>query len=138
MKKYLLILLMMFGMLFSNSIDCSAQTYYYCTTGFSIKYKTSSGWTDWSEWKDSNMKMKIDFDDDIIVIYSPEIQRYLILEHVSNFTDESGGQQSKYKVIDQDDDIGYIRLRIERNGNSQLYVDFTDVTWVYNVRRIEQ
>ena len=33
-------------------------------------------------------------------------------------------------------DYGYIRLRIERNGNSQIYIDFADVMWVYNVVRV--
>ena len=47
-----------------------------------------------------------------------------------------GGTNVKFYVIDQDYDRGSIRLRVERNGNSQIYVDFSNVAWVYNVVRI--
>ena len=75
-------------------------------------------------------------DDDIIVIYSQQTQIYRVLENMGSYTDESGGRQTKFFVIDQDEDYGYVRLRIEKNGNSQVYIDFNDVMWVYNVKRI--
>lgn len=135
MKRYLGILMLMVGFLFMSNTNVSGQTYYYKTTQFAIKYKYSTGWTDWSDWKSSNMKLKIDLDDDIIVIYSEKIQVYKVVETMGSYTDDSGGRQTKFFVIDQDDDYGYVRLRIERNGNSQIYVDFADVMWVYNVVR---
>jgi len=55
---------------------------------------------------------------------------------MGTYTDESQGKQTKFYVIDQDGDLGYVRLRIEKNGNSQVYIDFNDVMWVYNVRRV--
>ncbi len=136
MKKILFILFISLIGLFAVSNDVSAQTYYYRTTGFAIKYQTSYGWTDWSDWQRSSMKMKIDLDDDMIVIYSDKVQIYRVIEHSGTYTDESGGKQTKFFIVDQDNDYGYIRLRIERNGNSQIYVDFADVMWVYNVVRI--
>ena len=135
MKRYLLIFMLMIGMLFSSSINSNAQTYYYKTYQFAIKYKTSSGWSNWSDWQKSNMKMKIDLDDDMIVIYSEKLQVYRVIEGMGTYTDESGGRQTKFYVVDQDGDNGYVRLRIERNGNSQVYIDFGDVMWVYNVVR---
>ena len=134
MKKYFLAILM--AMLFGAVNNVDAQTLYFKTFQFSIKYKTSNGWTDWSEWKPSNMKMLIDLDDNLIIIYSEKIQIYKVLEDEGSYTDSSGGKQQKFYVIDQDDDHGYVRLRVEKNGNSQVYIDFNDVMWVYNVRRI--
>ncbi len=121
---------------FTNVVNCSAQTYTYRTTGFSYKYKASYGWTDWSPWESSNMKLTINYDDDIVIIYSKQMQVYHIYEYVSNYTDDSGGKQVKFNFIDQDYDKGTMRMRIERNGNSQIYIDFADVMWVYNVVRI--
>lgn len=135
MKKFLLMFLMLFALSVGTA---SAQSYYYRTTSFSIKYKTEYGtWTNWSAWEQSNLKVRIDFDDDMIIIYSQTLQVYQVTKYLGDYTDESGGRQTKFQVVDQDDDIGTIRLRIERNGNSQLYVDFADVIWVYNVRRIQ-
>ena len=136
MKKYFTAILITMMMLFCVTNNVSAQTYYYKTYQFAIKYKTNNGWSNWSDWQSSNMKMKIDMDDDIIVIYSEKVQVYRVLEDGGSYTDESGGRQQKFFVIDQDDDYGYVRLRIEKNGNSQVYVDFADVMWVYNVKRI--
>ncbi len=137
MKKFLFTFLMMLTMMLGTSIDANAQTYNYRSTEFSYKYMNNNGyWTNWSEWEPSNIRIKIDFDDDTIIIYSKSVQVYQVTDYLGKYTDESGGQQTKFKVIDQDSDIGTVRLRIEQNGNSQLYVDFADVMWVYNVRRI--
>lgn len=135
MKKFLFIFTFILSLSMFNIHSVNAQTYYYRTTQFAIKYKYTNGWTNWSEWQSSNMKMKIDLDDDMIVIYSEKLQIYSVLEYMGSYTDESGGRQTKFYVIDQDGDKGYVRLRIERNGNSQVYVDFGDVMWVYNVVR---
>ena len=137
MKKYLLIFVLMFGMIFGSYSECNAQTYYYKTFEFAIKYKSSSGiWGNWSDWQPSNMTLTIDLDRDVITVYSEKRQVYQVLENMGSYTDESQGRQTKFYVIDQDGDYGYVRLRIEKNGNSQVYVDFGDVMWVYNVRRI--
>ena len=133
MKKTLLIITFMLFGIFGS---ISAQTYTYKTTGFSMKQLTSYGWTDWSAWERSDMYMVINFDKDIVKIYSPEPQIYHILNYLGNYTDESGGRQIKFNFIDQDNDRGTMRLRIERNGNSQVYIDFNNVMWVYNVVRI--
>lgn len=137
MKKYILIFMMMFGMLFAASSSCKAQTYYYKTYEFAIKYRSSNGvWGNWSDWEKSNMVLTIDMDRDVITVFSQQKQVYRVVEYLGSYTDESDGKQVKYYVLDQDGDFGYVRLRIEKNGNSQVYIDFNDVMWVYNVRRI--
>ena len=135
MRKYFTVILMTMMMLFCFTNNVNAQTYYYKTYQFSIKYKTNNVWGSWLDWQPSNMKMKIDLDDDIITIYSEKVQVYRVLESMGTYTDDSGGKQTKFFVIDQDNDYGYVRLRIEKNGNSQVYVEFNDVMWVYNVKR---
>lgn len=109
---------------------------WYKTTAFAIKEKKSNGyWGEWSDWKDSDMNVKFDLENDIIYIFSPKTQKYHVIE-VMDPPYDSTGRQIKFRVRDQDGDYGYVRLRIENNGNSQIYVDFNNVSWVYNVRRI--
>lgn len=91
----------------------------------------------WSDWQKCNILITFNLKTDKVVIYSRSTQVYKVLTQGENFTDESGGEQVKYRVIDQDDDLGSMRLRIETNGNSQIYIDFADVSWVYNVVRID-
>lgn len=82
------------------------------------------------------MVLTIDLDNDVITVFSQQKQVYKVIEYLGNYTDESQGKQTKFYVLDQDGDFGYVRLRIEKNGNSQVYVDFNDIMWVYNVRKI--
>ena len=92
----------------------------------------------WSDWKKCDILITFNLRTDKVVIYSRSIQIYKVLTQGQSYIDESGGEQVKYDVIDQDDDLGDMRLRVERNGNSQIYIEFADVSWVYNVIRIDE
>ena len=86
------------------------------------------------------MNLCINLSTDRITIYSPRTQVYQVYGVYNNgntYIDSSGGTNMKFYVIDQDYDKGSIRLRVERNGNSQIYVDFSNVAWVYNVIRTQ-
>lgn len=139
MKKFLLMFLFI---IFSTNVIL-AETEWYKTTSIAIKYKkynsynNSYYWTDWSDWEECVCLMTIDFDNDIINIYSNKTQIYKILA-TENSPYDSSGKQIKFKIIDQDNDVGYLRLRIENNGNSQIYIDFSDIMWVYNVIKIQR
>lgn len=135
MRKFLVLFLMLFTL---NIGTVSAQTYTYRSFQFSYKQLLDNGrWTNWSKWENSNLLITINYDDDVINIYSQMPQKYVIVSHSDSYTDESSGHQVRFNFIDQDGDKGTIRFRIEKNGNSQLYIDFADIMWVYNVRKIE-
>lgn len=102
----------------------------YKATGFAYKLQ---GY-EWSDWSKCSINIEIDLSKDIVVIYSKDTQIYKVLDSLPAPYDDSG-QQVAFKVIDQDYDIGKLRLRIENNGNSQIYIDFNDISWVYNVIR---
>ena len=134
MKRILLILTMLFSLSFAHAAD----VYIYKTTGFAMKSLRSNGyWGAWSDWEPSDMYISINFDTSIIKIFSPQTQTYKITEYVKSFTDSDGGEQVQYKFIDQDGDMGTMRLRIEKSGNSQIYIEFSNIMWVYNVKRIQ-
>lgn len=116
--------------------ESKAQKNFYKTTAFASQKVVNGSWGKWSDWQDSNMDMVIDLDNDIVTIDSPTKQVYYITEYVGNFTDNSGGKQVEFAFKDQDGDRGHMRLRIETNGNSQVYIDFSNVRWCYNVRRV--
>ena len=129
MKKFILTLLMVFtvGVAFS-------QVKYFQTTQFSYKYLTEYNyWTDWSDWEKCTAKVKLDLDNDIIVIYTNETQKYYVYEYVGEVEDNSG-QTIKFAVIDHEDDYGYVRLRVQNNGTKQIYIDFNNIKWVYNLK----
>lgn len=137
MKKFLIILLAIFTFSVTN---CFAQVQWYTTTSVAIKYRRYDNyyqkyiWTKWSDWEKCRCDVKFDLDKDLIIIYSSKIQIYKIIS-LENPPYDPTGTQSKFRVVDNEGDYGTLRLRIENNGNSQIYVDFADVMWVYNVVR---
>lgn len=132
MKRFILMLMLVFGV----SVMSFGQIQWYKTSEISIRYlnKNTGYWTNWSDWEKCVVDVRFDLNNDVITIYSKNTQRYQVLE-LQDPPYDSSGKQVKFYVKDQDGDYGHIRLRIENNGNSQLYVDFKDISWVYNVRR---
>ena len=115
------------------SMNAFAQNVqWFQATSFSAKPSYSSTW---SSWEDSDVKIKFDFVNQTITIYSQQLQHYTVIRQVPAAYDPSGVQE-KYLVMDVNGYNYYVRLRIESNGNSQLYVDASDGSIVYNVRRI--
>ena len=133
MKKFLIVMLLSFVGLFA-----SAESIWFRAYNYAIKYKTEynrNNSTGWSSYEKCDVAIEFKLDDDMIIIYSNKTQAYVIYEDAGTYNDSDGGKQQGYYVIDQDYDKGMIRLRIARDGTSQLYVDFNDVGWVYNVVR---
>lgn len=132
MKKYVIMLMLSMFSLFTYA----QSVMWFKTTEFAFRVKEYGTWSDWSDWQRSSMKVKIDKSRDVIVIYSNETQIYKVIEILDPPYDPKG-EQVAFRVIDQDLDYGRVRLRVENNGNCQIYVDFNDLSWVYNVVRIE-
>lgn len=111
-----------------------SQVKWFKTTTFSYKYETQYGvWTDWSDWEKCIADVKMDLTNDKITIYTNNTQIYYVYDYVGEVED-SDGQTVKFAIIDDEEDYGYIRLRIQNNGTKQLYVDFSNIIWVYNLK----
>ena len=130
MKRILIVI--MFGLFCVGAVQ--AQTQWFKATEFAVRVVNNGYWTKWSDWESVDINIKFDLSNDLIIIYSQETQIYKVLEQVKSPYD-SNGTQVKFRVIDQDYDKGFLRLRVENNGNSQIYVDYADISWVYNVVR---
>lgn len=117
------------------TVSVAQNVQWYKTSQVSVRAKNANGvWGSWSDWQSCVVNIKFDLSNDVIWIFSSKTQKYIVTETLDPPYDATG-RQVMFKAIDQDGDICHIRLRIENNGNSQLYVDFSNVSWVYNVRR---
>lgn len=87
---------------------------------------------EWSDWVECSIPVKMDFNVGKVTIYSEEVQIYTLLKQVDGPKDHYG-DSVYYKVRDQDGDIGIFTFRRQRNNIRQIYLDFGDVGWVYNV-----
>ncbi len=103
-------------------------------TSFAYKYQNEYGyWMDWSEWEYTSILIVINIDNNRINIYSKAPQEYDIFDYKENEYDKDGGETMTLRCIDADGLRCDVRLYMARNGNRQLYVDYNDMIWVYNV-----
>lgn len=124
MKKFILIFVMLFSICAVYAQDKSVFKAY----ELAIKIEG-----EWSDWQPVNIPVVIDYEQDIIIIYSAKTQKYLIIEETAAAPD-SNGKQVAFKVIDQDGDVGRFRFRVQNNGAKQIYVDFNNISWCYSVK----
>ena len=62
-----------------------------------------------------------------------ETQEYDVISSEEEVSDHQGGTVTEYHCIDKDGLRCSLRLRVEKNDNIQLYVDYNDISFVYNV-----
>ena len=113
-----------------------AQSVWYFKTTEYASAKIENGKYTWGDWEKSDMYIIMDLGNDIIKVLSKKNQKYTVYKSYGEYTDNSGGDNLKFGVIDQDGDRCEIRFRKEQNGNSQIYVDYGNCAWVYNVKRL--
>ena len=81
------------------------------------------------------MNIVINLNNDVVTIYSPKTQIYSIYKYLGTKKDSDGDITMTYKFYDQDLDFGNMRLMIRKNGQSQIYIDFSNISWAYDVIR---
>jgi hypothetical protein len=131
MKRLLAVLLLVIPMtVFSQS------NLKFNTTDYAFAQVDAKGYYHWDSWKKCNVQIVINLDKDIVTIYSNVTQYYYIYDTYNDgnpYPDTKGGYQIKFYMVDQDGDKGSLRLRVGRHGDSQIYIDFKDCAWCYNV-----
>jgi len=134
MKKFIFTLVLMMSVTFVSKAVDWYQAYQFAFA------EVDNGQYDWGEWEDTNIKICVDDDKDLVTIFSKDKQKYVITgadNDGEEYEDGDGGKQYRFFVVDQDNDEGELRIRIQKNGTLQIYIDFADVAWVYNVKSID-
>ena len=128
MKQLLCILIAVFCL-----CSAKAEPIFYRASNFSYKFLDDNArWSSWSDWEESKILISIDAEEEVIKVYSEQDQRYVIVKMNDQYKDKEGGEQCEMTVVDQDGDVGVIRLRVQRNSIAQLYVEFENIMWVYS------
>lgn len=112
-----------------------AQVYHFKASSYSVIEMQSNGkWGKWSEPVQSNVVITLDGKKDRIIIDSSEMQLFRIenyLEKISNETDEI----VSFDCRDNEGSLCTIQIVTRKNQNNrrQIYVNYHDVKFVYNI-----
>ncbi len=131
MKKILLIFALIIGCAFAANAD----VFKYKSTAISMRTLNDNGrWSNWSDWEDCSVLVVINIDKDQINIYSAEPQEFDIYEAGDGFERDAGnGETWTLKCVDADGLRCEVRIRVQDDGQCQLYVDYSDLSYVYNI-----
>ena len=133
MKKFLVL----FSFLMVSLMGFAQSEQWYQATSFAYKTTNYYGnWSAWSDWEYSDVKIKFETHKDIIIIYSKDIQAFAIYDTLNPPYDPNG-QQVAFAAYDGDGVKCHIRLRIENNGNSQIYCEYSNIIFCWNLKRIK-
>lgn len=126
-------------MLIFSNLAC-AQVYKFRTTSFSFKYKTNDyNWSNWSDWEETSLIVVLDVDDERVKIFSQEIQVYDIIKNEGDYIDQDGDDVWSLYCVNEDGStcrLRFIWLK-QASDRLQLYVEFNDMMWVYELRSID-
>lgn len=92
-------------------------------------------WTDWSEWKEANILIVIDAQQERITIYSETLQTFDIIQDEGDSVSDSGDPTMNFYCVDENGTKCRIRI-VKRTNATQIYVDYNNLMLCYNVKRI--
>ena len=118
-------------MLLIVALPSVAEVIKYKATSFALKTYdyNRERWTDWTDWETCNILVVVDSDKDLITVYSQQTQEYDIIEYLGE-EEDNGGALVRFNCVDQDGGKCNVRLRVQNDGQQQLYVDYNDASWV--------
>lgn len=121
-------------LLLCSTVFCSADILKLQATHLAYKYQNDYGyWSDWTEWESTSVLIVINTDTERVNIYSAEPQEYDIYDAGNEEYDSDGGTTTKFQCIDKSGLRCTMRIREQSNGQLQLYIDYSDFMFVYNV-----
>lgn len=109
------------------SITACADEIYY-SNYISQKQKVDSVWTDWSDWKESYTSIVFDHMNGYITV---DECIYKILD-TGKYKDDNSTTVI-YLTQDANKKRVNIRLRYQNDGVKQLYIDYEDIVYCYNL-----
>ncbi len=116
------------------SVMVSAEVHKWQATSLAFRTLDDYGyWSEWTDWEDCSILVVFNLNTDRVNIYSNETQEYDIYDYLDESYDNNGSKTVTLKCIDADGLRCTMRLRTQSDGQKQLYVDYSDFMFVYNI-----
>lgn len=118
-----------------NTIQAQVMKFRAIDSSYTIK--NNNKWEEWSEWEESNVLISFDTDLQRVKIYSKETQIYDIISTSSKEDKEETVYE--FHSVDQKGMKCRLRFTLDNSNkkNSQLYIDYYDFIFVYNIKYLD-
>lgn len=121
MKKIIILLLTLI-----STTACADKIYY--SNYISQKQKVDSVWTDWTDWEESYTAIIFDYMNGYITVGDCDYK----LSGTGKYEDDNS-TTVVYLTRDANKKRVNIRLRYQNDGVKQLYIDYEDIVYCYNL-----
>jgi hypothetical protein len=128
---------LMFIIIFITSVQFVNAQVRFRTSDFCYRTESNGYWSQWSKWQ--SVDVLVNIVEDRVIIYSQQTQIYDVIQNLGKNTDNDGDTTYSFSCVDAEGIRCRVRL-VSRADTStlQLYVDYSDINWVYNLRAIPQ
>lgn len=138
-KQKLLLLIICF---FLGITITFSQVQKFKTTKGAIKFysETLGKWEKWEDLKNGvDILIAVDLTNERIKIFSKNEQVFDIIKYYDKKTDSDGDETISMQCVDQDGLKCKVRFLIlnSQNGRKQIYIDYSDVIILYNIKNLE-
>lgn len=99
----------------------------------SYKILKDSVWQDWSDWRECYIEIVLDTDSNSITLHSKNIEKVFKIDPSFRKIKDNNSITTLYTVLKSENNCLYIRFRIQRDGVKQIYIDYEDIIYVYNL-----
>jgi len=139
LKKIIFFVSLIFLLVNTYPVESKAKVIKLRAYSYSYKYYDydTYKWSDWTEWVDCKILIVIDMDEFRIKIYSKIDQEYDIIDYDGEKYDYEGNTTLTYQCIDKNGLRNNIRFVKRLDDEKQLYIDYSDIMWVYSVYLLE-
>ena len=127
--KRLLLFLMLFITISAYAINTHQHMYIGYAYSQKIYNENTKTWSKWSSIVPTTVKIIVDYGENIIIIFSNKIQLYKIIDKETILLKDDISY--KMTVVDIEGDNALITLY-----NKQLYIEYVNLMWVYNLKQI--
>ena len=123
--------LLMLLLVFTSNAIPREVCYYSSFTSY--KMLINNNWTDWTDWREYYVEIVFNTDSNTITIYDADIEKVYKIHPIYEKSEDSNSITIKYKVVESENNCLYIRFRNQNDGVKQLYLDYKDLVYVYNL-----
>ena len=120
-------------LLLTLNSNIQAQKICYYSNFTSYKRLVNNTWTDWTDWREYYVEIILDTDSNTITIYDADIEKVYKIHPIYEKLEDCNSITIKYKVVESENNCLYIRFRNQYDGIKQLYLDYKDLVYIYNL-----